>query len=334
MKDFKSSNTLFTDKFWKGRRVLVTGAFGFIGSWLVHFLLQQDAIVFAFVLPERKQSFSLESISSKNLSIINGNIDDYESIKSAISNSNIDSIFHLAAINSNFQTDTSPKLIFDTNILGTYNVLESARFNRTVKRIVIASSREAEDIPRTGDNSINGRPLRLPYQVSKISAELIAQAYHDTYGLPVTVARFSNVYGGGDLNWIRLIPNTIKQVLSGSAPELRSNGKMERDFIFVEDIVRAYLLLGDKAGEEGISGEIFYFGTGKFTSVSDVVKKITSLAGKTNLKPIIMNKSKNERIDESYLFEKEQKILGWTSKIDITVGLNRTFEWYKSYFGN
>ena len=326
-------NSLFTDKFWQGRRVLVTGASGFVGTWLMHILVRQDSDVFAFVLPEHFSRLSPELVGNPNIHLILGNVNDYSCTINAISSLNIDSIFHLAAVNTNFQLDSSPKLLFDTNIRGTYNVLESARIANTVKRIVIASSREAEESQQTSKDAVYRRPVRRPYQVSKMSAELISQAYHDTYGLPVTVARCSNIYGGGDLNWNRLIPATIKQVLSGTPPKIRSDGQLERDYIFVEDIIRAYLLLGDKAGDEGVSGDIFSFGTGKFISVSDIVGKIARLAGKAELRPIILNKSKDERIDERYPFEREKKILGWTSKIDIEVGLSQTLEWYKSYFG-
>ncbi|MHB1688305.1 MAG: NAD-dependent epimerase/dehydratase family protein [Ignavibacteriaceae bacterium] len=326
-------NSLFTNKFWQGRRVLVTGAFGFVGTWLMRNLASQDSNVFAFVLPEHFSRLSPEFVGNPNIQLLPGNVNDYSSTENTILSLNIDSIFHLAAVNTNFKLDSSPKSLFDTNIRGTYNVLESALIASTVKRIVIASSREVEDCQQTNEEDVYRRPIRRPYQVSKISAELIAQAYHDTYGLPVTVARCSNIYGGGDLNWNRLIPSSIRQILSDTPPKIRSDGKLKRDYIYIEDIIRAYLMLGDMAGDEGVSGGIFSFGTGKLFSVLDVVGKIATLAGKTELRPIILNESNDERVDESYTFEREEKILGWTSRIDIEVGLSQTLDWYKSYFG-
>jgi CDP-glucose 4,6-dehydratase len=313
--------------------VFVTGAAGFVGTWLIHALARQDSDVFACDLPEHVSCLLTELAGNSNIHPIPGNVDDYSYVEHVICSLGIDSIFHLAAVNTNFQSNSSPKPLFDTNIRGTYNVLEAARISGTVQRIVIASSREAEEGRRASEEAVYRRPVRRPYQVSKMAAELIAQAYHDTFGLPVAVARCNNIYGGGDLNWNRLIPSTIKQVLSGTPPKIRSDGKLRRDYIFVEDIIRAYLLLCDKAGDEGVSGEIFCFGTGKLIAVLDVVEKIARLAGRAELRPIILNESKDERIDESYSFEREHRMCGWTSKVDIETGLSRTLEWYKSYFG-
>jgi CDP-glucose 4,6-dehydratase len=327
------STAFNSDSSWGGRRVLITGATGFVGKSLVHTLAEKGAEVFGFILPEELAQFSALALEKSNVHHTIGNVNDYSNVESAIIKGNIDSIFHLAAINTNFKFDKSPRLLFDTNIRGTYNVLESARISNTVRRIVISSSREASDV-KLHDEKYHGvlRSNHRPYQVSKISAELISQAYHDTYELPVTIARCSNIYGGGDLNWNRLIPATMKHVLSGAPLNLRSNGQIERDYIHIEDIVQAYLLLGNLADNKGVSGEVFSFGTGSFIAVSDVIKKIGKLVGRSDLNPIIVKKSQNERIDEQYNFKRERETLGWTSNIDIEVGLRQTLDWYKSFF--
>ena len=296
---------------WKGRKVLITGAMGFLGKKLMHTLAQKGADVYGLMLPEELDHFYTLDFETLNVHPFVGNVNDYSSVESVFAQSDIDSVFHLAAINTNYKFDESPRQLFDTNIRGTYNVLESARISKNVSRIVISSSREASDVKLHDEAYTDGHILsHRPYQVSKISAELISLAYHDTYKLPVTIARSSNIYGGGDLNWNRLIPATMKHILSGEPLNMRSNGQMERDYIHVEDIMRAFVLLGDMADNEDVSGKIFSFGTGSFVAASNIIKKIGTLAGRNDLDPITNNKSLNERIDKRYDFEREKQILG------------------------
>ena len=200
---------------------------------------------------------------------------------------------------------------------------------------MVASSREADDLPGLGPDGATAasRRKRHPYQVSKISAELVAQAYCDTCDMPVAVARCDNVYGGRDLNWNRLIPGTIRSLLDGQAPTIRSDGSLERDYVYVEDMVRAYLALAARLNDPAVRGEVFHFATGVSSSVLSVVTRLGELVGRPDLQHVVRNESAGERVNEPRSTERERATLGWESRVDLARGLDLTVDWYRQYFG-
>ncbi len=320
-----------------GRRVFITGAAGFVGSWLTESLLTLGARVYALVWPGDDESHWWSFLDQADVEVVKGVVEDYVGIERILRRARIETVFHLAAINVNIGTGVSPLSIFETNIRGTYSVLEACRLNHGVEQIVIASSREAEEnqvVVVSGSVLSGVHRKRHPYQVSKISAELVAQAYCDTYGLPVCIARSDNVYGGRDLNWMRLIPGTIRLLMKAQAPVIRSDGSLMRDYVYIEDMVEAYLRLAAKLRYPEIRGEVFHFATGVSTSALLIVSNLCELVGQPDLKPVVLNESTGERINQERSTERERTLLGWESRVDIAQGLRLTVDWYRNYFGS
>ena len=317
------------DKFsWKDRKVFVTGASGFVGTSLLARLAHEGARVTGLVTPGSR---GLKAPVSGNIKIAEAFIEDANATRKSLLESGADTVFHLAAINTNVGTTVSPLSIFETNIRGTWNILEACRGARGVKRVVLASSREAEMQELASGNPDQSRLYRKfrPYQVSKISAELVAHAYCDTFDLPVVISRSDNIYGEGDLNWNRLIPGTCRALLEGKAPVLRSDGSLARDYVYVGDMVDAYMALAARAGEPGITGEVFHFATGKGTTALEIVSQLCELAGKPDLKPVVLNESKEERINEPRDISRVLNLLGWSSSTQMKDALRQTFDWYR-----
>lgn len=319
---------------WKYHSVFITGAAGFIGSWLSEKLARQGARVTALVWPGDEETRWRPFLDFDGVEVVRGYVQDAEALGRILRDANADTVFHLAAINVNIGTSVPPLAIFETNIRGTWSVLEACRLTPRVGRVVIASSREAEE---ARGNQPLGAPAgshrkRHPYQVSKMSAELVTEAYSDTYDMPVAISRSDNVYGGRDLNWNRLIPGTVRLLLNGEAPTLRSDGMLSRDYVYVEDIVNAYLSLAVRATDPGVRGEVFHFATGVDTSVLEIVMHLCELVGRPDLRPIILNQSTGERVNQERSTKREHELLGWTSRVDIREGLRSTVEWYRKYF--
>ena len=319
---------------WDGRRVLITGAAGFVGSWLTDTLADSGAHVRALVGPAIG-AFQRGALNRAGVEIVEGSVEDAAGIERLVRSAAVDSVFHLAAVNVNVGTSVSPFAIFETNIRGTYSVLEACRLNPRVERVVVASSAEADDRAGLGQGgaAAPSRRKRHPYQVSKISAELVAQAYSDTSGVPVAIARCDNIYGGRDLNWSRLIPGTIRSLLNDRAPVLRSDGSLERDYVYVEDMVRAYLALAARLDDPAVRGGMFHFATGASASVLSVVTRLSELVGRPDLKPVVLNESAGERVNEPRSTERERATLGWESRVDLTRGLTLTVDWYRRHVG-
>lgn len=321
---------------WKNHRVFVTGATGFIGSWLVRRLLEHGAYVVALVRDWDPQSQLIRSGDAQRIRVVDGALEDYATLERAINEHQPDTVLHLGA-----QTLVGPALrnplpTFGANILGTCNLLEACRVHHEcVQQVVIASSDKAygenAQLPYREDMPLRGRH---PYDVSKSCTDLIALTYARTYDVPVTITRCGNVYGGGDLNWSQLVPGTIRSVLSNERPVLRSDGNYTRDFIFVSDIVNAYLLLAVNTAREDIRGEAFNFGLQSRVTVMDVTLAILRLMGRTDLQPIILNQAKGEIKDQSLDSSKAKHLLGWTPVYDLEHGLLETIRWYQDYLGN
>ena len=311
---------------WTSRRVLVTGADGFVGYWLANALAARGAQTFALIGPDSSSNEKFRRRKT-GIKVVQGNITDLNFVSRLIADSAIEIVYHLAAINTNTGTDRSPYEIFETNIRGVYTILEACRTAPKPACAVVASSKEVEDCFLPGTNR-----KHHPYMTSKAAAELVTHAYGDTFGLPMALVRSDNIYGGGDFNWFRLVPGTIRLILRGETPVIRSNGLLQRDYVYVEDAVAAYLAIGERLDDTAVKGKLFRVATGLRTSVLDMVKQIACAVGRSDLNPQIMNEKTEERIDAFYTPEFEQTALGWKSRYSLEEGLSRTCEWYRNFF--
>jgi len=317
--------------FWKGKNVLVTGADGFIGSNLAKELVKNGANVTTIVRDIKKENnIDILGLRSR-INIIHGNLINFADCERAMNEYDIDACFHLAAQALVGVANRSPLSTFESNIKGTWNILEACRLSKTIQRIVVASSDKAygqqAKLPYTEDSPLMGY---YPYDASKACADILARSYFRTYGLPVAITRNANTYGPGDMNSTRLVPDIIIALLKDKQVVIRSDGTPERDYMYIKDAVSAYLLLAEKIDGEKVKGEAFNFGTGKPISVLELYNKIASLMGKS-IKPKIMGQAKNE-IDRQYLSsEKAKKILGWAPKYTLEEGLKESIEWHKNF---
>ncbi|TQR23426.1 GDP-mannose 4,6-dehydratase [Bacillus safensis] len=318
--------------FWNGKNVFVTGCTGLLGSYLVKELIDQGANVTGLVRDQVPRSNLYQGSQFEKMNVVQGSLEDMQTIERALGEYEIDTVFHLAAQAIVGVANRHPVSTFEANILGTWNVLEACRRQPLIKRVIVASSDKAygdqEQLPYDEDMPLNGKH---PYDVSKSCADLISHTYYNTYGLPVCITRCGNLYGGGDLNFNRIIPQTIQLVLEGKAPEIRSDGTFIRDYFYIEDAVKAYLLLAEKMEEKGLAGEAFNFSNEIQLTVLELVDKILKAMG-SELKPRILNQGTHE-IKHQYLSaEKARKLLDWKPDYSIDEGLEKTIEWYREFF--
>lgn len=317
---------------WMELPVLVTGADGFIGSWIAKELIEKGANVVTIVRDIKKHN-NLDVLKIRNkLTIVHGNLVDFDVCSRAMHEYEINVCFHIAAQAIVGTANASPLSTFESNIKGTWNILEASRLSKFIKGIIVASSDKAYGIqkrlPYTEESPLLGI---YPYDASKACADILARCYFKTYGLPVSVTRNANTYGGGDLNFSRLIPDTINAVINNQQPIIRSDGTPERDYMYIKDAVNGYLTLASNLHRKQVQGEAFNFGTGKPLSVLEIYSKIIKLMGK-NIKPKILGKAEHE-IDRQYLsIEKAKKILNWKPKYGLDQGLKETIKWYRDYF--
>lgn len=321
--------------FWKDRTVFVTGATGLVGSWLVRRLLSEGARVVALIRDADPQTELYRSGDVSRVTVVNGALEDFWTVERVINEHEVDTVLHLGAQTIVDTAYRFPLQTFEANIRGTYNVLEACRLHSTlVRRIVVASSDKAygeqPDLPYHEDMPLNGRH---PYEVSKSCADLIAQSYYHTYASPVAIARCGNVYGGGDLNWSRIVPGTVRSFLRQERPALRSDGSSLRDYIYVEDAAGAYLRLAESLDDERARGHAFNFSTEKPTTVLDVVRLLQRLMSSEHLEPIIRNSAQCEIQHQSLSAAKARSVLGWTPRFDLAGGLSATIDWYRAYLG-
>lgn len=317
--------------FLKNENVLVTGAMGLVGGHLTESLLKQGANVFVTYRSLHPRSyFSGRKLQEKVVSLV-CDINDPIRVFDIVAKYEISHIFHVAAQALVTYALANPYETFLTNIMGTVNVLEAARRSPHIKAVIVASSDKAYGkncVDATEDQKLEGDH---PYDVSKSSADLIARAYYKTYGLPVAVSRFGNIFGPGDLNMNRLVPGLIKAIIHKKLFEIRSDGKFTRDYVYVKDVADGYIALAKNI--EKVKGEAFNFSAGYNFSVEDFVKKINGILGeKAEYK--IINNQKNEIPAQSLNFEKAKKVLGWQSRYTLEEGIKETFKWYKDYFEN
>jgi CDP-glucose 4,6-dehydratase len=304
-----------------------------LGSWLVEELLARGANVVCLVRDWVPGSRLVQSALAARTSVVRGDLEDLAVLLRALNEYEIDSVFHLGAQTIVGTASRSPLSTFESNIRGTWNLLEACRIcPRLIERVVIASSDKAygehERLPYTEDTPLQGR---FPYDASKSCADLVAFSYFHTYGTPLAVTRCGNLFGGGDLNFNRLIPGTIRSALQDEPPLIRSDGKFVRDYFYVQDAVEAYLQLAEKLPDGRFAGEAFNFGTETPVSVLDLVNLILKLLGKTSLAPVILNEASHE-IRRQYLdCSKARQKLGWQPKYTLEGGLRETIEWYREW---
>jgi CDP-glucose 4,6-dehydratase len=323
-----------TSSTWAGRRVLVTGASGIVGSWLTRRLVDGGAHVVAFVLDADHRSELFFSGTVDRVTTVNGRLEEYQDLERAVVVHEVDSVVHLGAQSLVGAALRAPLLTMEANVRGTYNLLEVCRCHiDLVRRIVIASSDKSYGDLQPPPYSEDMVPAgRHPYDLSKACADLIAQGYASTYDLPVAIARCGNIYGGGDLHWSRVVPGTIRSLLHGERPLLRSDGSPTRDYLHVDDAVDAYLLLCDRSEQPEVRGLPFNFGAGQPHSVSEIVGRLRRLVGREDLEPVVLDSARSE-IQSQYLdAAKAALILGWRPSIDLETGLSRTVAWYRAYF--
>jgi len=318
--------------FWKNKKVLVTGYEGFLGSNLTRELIRLKADVSGLDILTRRKDTVLSAELDK-VKIYKGSVEDFNLVSRIIGENKIEMVFHLAATSLVGEALIDPLKAFSTNICGTWNILEAARKSKPVKAVIIASSDKAygsqSKLPYREDSPLSGAH---PYDASKSCADILASTYYHTYGLPVSVTRCGNIYGPGDLNFSRLVPDALRCISRGKRLIIRSDGKFTRDYIYVDDIVSAYLLLASKMKDPAIRGQAFNFSDESPLSVLALLKELYRYAGIRNPDYKIMNQAKYE-IKHQYLSAaKARKMLKWRPRYDLEEGLMRTIKWYKDYF--
>jgi CDP-glucose 4,6-dehydratase len=321
------------NSFWMDKKVFVTGGTGFIGTHLVDELVQKEADVYCLVSEMRKNSNFAKLGLEKKTNLIFGDMMDFDLLNLNFEKYGIDSVFHLAAQPLVQLAFKKPAETIDTNITGTVNVLEAARVNN-LDRVLVASSDKAygshQKLPYDETFALRGE---FPYDVSKTCTDLIAQSYGKTYDMNIGISRSSNVYGGGDLNFDRIIPETIFHILHEEPIIIRSDGKYTREFFYVKDAAKAYLTLGEKVSKLSMKGEAFNFGTDKPIVILDLVKKIKEISGRKDAEIKILNEAKAEIKNQYLSSQRARKILNWKPEYDLERSLKETYEWYKEHFG-
>lgn len=315
--------------FWADKRVLVTGATGLVGSWLTRALLDAGSHVVALISDVDPDSELVRSRTLARVVVVHGRLEERGLVERAVNEHETDTIFHLGAQTLVGTARRAPVPSFESNIQGTWNVLEAARVCRgLVQRVVVASSDKAYGeqplLPYTEDMPLAGR---APYDVSKSCTDLLSQSYHATYGLPVTIARCGNIYGGGDLNWSRIVPGTIRALLRGEKPVSRSDGTLVRDYLYVDDVVSAYLLLGEALGAGGFAGEAFNFSDESPMSVLVMYAAVCDAMG-ASVNPAVLGQAGGEIQNQHLSAAKATSALGWKTRFDLHEGLTRTVAWY------
>jgi len=319
--------------FWLDRPVFVTGATGLVGGWVVKRLLEARASVICLMRDWVPASLAAREAMLDRVSVVHGELQDYETMERALNEYEIDTVIHLGAQALVPIANRNPLSTFESNIRGTWTLLEACRRAPTVKQVVIASSDKAygaqEELPYTEETELTPT---FPYDVSKACGDLIAQSYAVSFGLPVAITRCGNFYGGGDLNWSRIVPGTIRSILRGARPVIRSDGEFIRDYFYVEDGAAAYMLLAEKlAGDKGLAGQAFNFSNEERVTVLELVNRIIALMG-SDLSPDIRNEAFSEIREQTLSAAKARDALGWRPLFTLDDGLRNTIDWYRAFF--
>ena len=316
--------------FWSDRPTFVTGATGLVGGWLVRRLIEEGADLTCLVRDWVPESMLLRDGMPAAVKIVRGDVRDQATLERVLGEYEIDTVIHLAAQTIVGIANRNPVSTLETNIAGTWALLEACRRSPRIRQVVLASSDKAygdqERLPYAETTPLEGRH---PYDVSKSCSDLIGQMYAVTYGLPVTITRCGNFFGGGDLNWNRLVPGTIRSILRGERPVIRSDGQYIRDYFYVEDGAEAYMLLAEKlAASPDLAGEAFNFSNEMQISVVDLVRRILSLMN-SDLEPEIRNEATGEIRHQFLSAEKARTRLAWAPRFSLDEGLRKTISWYE-----
>ena len=320
--------------FWQDRPVFVSGGSGLIGGWLVKRLLALGADVVCLVRDWVPQADIVQSRLLEQVKVVRGDVRDQTLLERIMGEYEIRTVMHLAAQSIVNVANRGPVGTLDTNVRGTWCVLEACRQSPTVDQVILASTDkvygEVEALPYHEEMPMLAR---FPHDVSKACAEMVAQGYAATYSTPVAMLRLPNIFGGGDLNWNRIIPGTIRSVLRGEAPVIMSDGKFIRDYLYVEDAAAAHVLLAERLDEQpDLRGQAFNLSNETHLTVLELVNMILLLMG-SELKPLVQNRAKNEIKNQYMSAEKARRALGWQSLFSREESLNRTIAWYRDYFG-
>lgn len=322
-----------TNTFWENRNVFVTGGTGFLGSWMMRELKELGANTVSLVRDNNSGKKDLLIGDVEPDFTVYGALENYDVLLRALNEYEIDSVFHLGAQPIVGVANRNPLSTFEANIRGSYNMLEACRQVSTVKRVMVASSDKAYGeqpvLPYDENMPLQGMH---PYDVSKSCTDLLSQTYHNTYKTPVCITRCGNFFGGGDLNFNRIVPGTIRSALNNESPIIRSDGSFIRDYVYVKDIVKFYLVLAEAMENPEIHGHAFNYSAEIQVNVLELTNKILALAGKTHLSPTILNEAQGE-IPHQYLnAQKARDMLNWSSHYTMDQALTETIEWYAKYF--
>tara|TARA_Y100000741_G_scaffold357851_1_gene336214 strand:+ start:77 stop:1051 length:975 start_codon:yes stop_codon:yes gene_type:complete len=316
----------------KNKLILVTGCYGFVAQHLIYnLLLNNNKVIGIYNKKYQLKIFNNSNYTNKKKLIIKKvDIRDKKFLSKLFKKYKFDYCYHLAAISQVLTSNQSPEETYQINVFGTINLLESSRLYRPKIKFIFSSSDKAygssEKLPYKEDFPLNGLN---PYDASKACADIIARSYANAFNLKVCVTRFVNIYGPGDVNWDRIIPGTIKSLINNKKPVLRSNGKFIRDYLFIDDVINGYIMLGKKMENKKINGLAINFGSGKQITVLNLVKKILKINNRNSKYYIIKNKVKNEIKDQYSGYKLAKEMINWKPKISLEEGLIKTFSWYK-----
>ena len=324
-----------TPGFWTDRSVLITGATGLVGSWLTRRLVEAHADVVCVIRDWIPQSELVRARTIEQVKVVRGDVRDRDFLERTLGEHEVEVVIHLAAQTIVGIANRNPVSTFESNIQGTWNLLEACRRSPLVKSIVIASSDKAygdqEILPYSEETPLAGQH---PYDVSKSCADLISGAYAKSYGLPVVITRCGNFYGGGDLNWNRIVTGTIRSLYRDQAPVIRSDGQFVRDYFYVEDGAAAYMLLAERLiTDPALRGHAFNFSNEIQITVLDLVQRISRLMNK-NIQPVVLNQATNEIRHQYLSAEKARRMLGWAPLFTLDQGLQATVQWYERFLQN
>ena len=317
---------------WRDRPVLVTGAAGLLGSWLTRALADLGARVVALVRDVDPDALAARDGTLGRVDVVNGDLEDLALLLRVVNEFEIDVVFHLGAQTIVPTANRHPVSTFESNVRGTWNVCEAVRQVDRGTRLVVASSDKAygasDTLPYTEE-----MPLRAahPYDVSKACADMIARSYAATWDLPVAVVRACNFYGGGDLNFNRLVPGTIRSALRGQRPVIRSDGLFSRDYLYIEDAVEGYLALAARLEHRDVRGRAFNFGTGAPVTALDLARRVLERCGCAGVELDVRGEGSGEIRDQSVDGSRARDVLGWQPRFQLDEGLDRTIDWYRRH---
>ena len=321
-------------KFWLDRPTFVTGATGLVGGWLVRRLVELGADVVCLVRDWVPQSELVRSGLAEKVTVVRGDVRDQALLERALGEYETNTVIHLAAQTIVGIANRNPVSTWETNVQGTWALLEACRRTPTVRQVVMASSDKAygdhDALPYDEETPLRGRH---PYDASKSCSDLISQAYAASYGLPVVITRCGNFYGGGDLNWNRIVPGTIRSALRGQRPVIRSDGRYVRDYFYVEDGASVYTMLAERLAENPeLGGRAFNFSNEVQVTVLEITNKILALMG-SDLEPDVRNEATNEIRHQYLSAARARRELDWRPLFTLDESLRRTIEWYRTFLG-